>query len=62
MKIKEGSRWTGTGSSKDVFVVLHIVEQEGHTWVHYRKDNSGTPEEYSCFQESFLSRFTQLPE
>ncbi len=61
MKVKEGSRWSGDGSSRDVFVVIHVIEQEGHTWVHYRRD-SGTPDEFSCYEESFVSRFTQLPE
>lgn len=61
--IKQGSKWTG--GKRDVFVVLHIVEQDGHTWVHYRSEKSeenGTPREYSCYQESFLSRFRLLPE
>ena len=57
--IKNGSKWTG---GNKVFIVLHTVEQDGHTWVHYRSANNGTPREYSCYQESFLSRFTPLPE
>jgi hypothetical protein len=59
MKIKEGSRWW-SGDNKR-FVVLHIVEQDGHTWVHYR-DESAAPKEYSCYVESFLDRFSPLPE
>lgn len=61
--IKEGSRWWS--SDNKVFIVLHTVEQEGHTWVHYRSEKiseSGTPQEYSCYEESFLSRFSPLPE
>lgn len=60
--IKQGSRWT---SGDTVFVVLHTIEQEGHTWVHYRSekaDETGTPKEYSCYQESFETRFRLLPE
>jgi len=60
--IKEGSRWSG--GNHEVFRVLHTIEVEGHTWVHYIKDNApedGT-REYSCYQESFLSRFNPLPE
>ena len=60
--IKEGSRWSS--GDHGVFRVLHTIEVEGHTWVHYIKDNA--PEdrtrEYSCYQESFLSRFNPLPE
>ena len=61
--IKNGSKWSGIDGK--VFVVINIVEQNGHTWVHYRNDKpaeNGTPQEYSCYQESFLSRFRQLPE
>ena len=60
--IREGSKWNG-GDHK-IFRVLHTIEVEGHTWVHYIKDNAPEDEtrEYSCYQESFLSRFTPLPE
>ncbi len=58
--IKEHSKWSSVDGK--AFVVLHTVEAEdGHVWVHYRSD-SGTLQEYSCYQESFLSRFTPLPE
>ena len=60
--IREGSKWDG-GQGK-IFRVLNIVQIEGHTWVHYIKDNA--PEdgerEYSCYIDSFRSRFTPLPE
>lgn len=60
--IKEGSRWNdGKGIT---FRVMHVVELEGHIWIHYINDS--LPEdknrEYSCYQESFLSRFNPLPE
>jgi hypothetical protein len=60
--IKEGSKWNN-GQGK-IFRVLHTIEVEEHTWVHYIKDNAPEDEtrEYSCYQESFLSRFTPLPE
>lgn len=55
MKIpKQGSKWTSTD---DVFVVLHTIELNDHTWVHYRKESDST--EYSCYAESFLERFTE---
>lgn len=60
--IKQGSKWI---AANERFVVLSIVEQDGHTWIHYRSEKvseSGTPREYSCYQESFLSRFRSIPE
>ena len=59
--IKVGSRWEGTDKQ---FRVLAVVEQEGHIWIHYREDlGIKVPVlEYSCYQESFLSRFRPLPE
>lgn len=40
------------------FVILHILDDlEGHSWIHYRNDDTGT--EYSCWRESFLARFTK---
>jgi hypothetical protein len=44
---------------------MSIVEADSHVWVHYRTEKpgpSGTPQEYSCYQESFESRFRALPE
>jgi len=62
-KPKEGSRWSGGDKH---FRVLHVIDQDGHTWVHYRdepKQNLLEPiKEYSCYLESFLSRFNQVPE
>jgi hypothetical protein len=60
--VKEGSKWSGGGGM--TFRVLHTVEIEGHTWVHYIKNNALEDEnrEYSCYVESFLSRFTELSE
>ena len=55
---KDGSRWTGHGSY-EVFLVLHTIELDGHTWVHYRNNNNGE-REYSCYLESFLERFREI--
>jgi hypothetical protein len=53
---KEGSKWA---SSNNVFVVvLHTIDLDDHTWVHYRKESS--EQEYSCYVESFLERFTPV--
>lgn len=58
--IKEGSKWSG--SDGKVFHVISVIELEGNTWVHYILENAKEPREYSCYLESFLSRFTALPE
>lgn len=52
---KEGSKWA---SIDNIFVVIHTIEIEGHTWVHYRLESSN--QEYSCYVESFLERFTPV--
>jgi hypothetical protein len=60
-QIKIGSRWW-SGSEKK-FLVLAVIERDGHTWVHYRDDHTlQENQEYSCYLESFLQRFTELPE
>lgn len=61
--IKDGTIWEGNDKK---FVVLHTIELEGHTWVHYREHGVSKPvlecKEYSCYQESFVSRFRPVPE
>jgi hypothetical protein len=61
--VTEGSKWTGV-TGNDKFHVIHVVELNGHTWVHYIKENApeDTIREYSCYLESFLSRFRAIPE
>lgn len=54
---KVGSRWTGN-SNYVIFRVLHIVEMDGHTWVHYCNEDNGDSA-YSCYVESFLERFRE---
>jgi len=60
--IKKDSKWNDGGGK--IFRILDIVQIEGHTWIHYIKENAqdGENREYSCYLESFLSRFTQMPE
>lgn len=62
MEIKQGTRWW-SGQGK-VFVVINTANIEGHDWVYYRMEQpvNDQPKEFSCYQESFLSRFTPLPE
>jgi hypothetical protein len=57
---KQGSKWRG--NDRDVFHVIQTVELEGHTWVHYIKENAKNPQEYSCYLESFLQRFNEILE
>lgn len=62
MEIKTGSVWwAGSGNR---FVVIGTTFVEGHDWVHYRseKPRDDEPQEFSCYKESFLSRFSPLPE
>jgi len=60
MKIpKNGSRWIG--NNRDTFHVLSTIELEGHMWIHYIKEDSEEPREYSCYVESFLEKFRELP-
>jgi len=58
--VKEGTKWSSTDGKE--FLVMHVIEQDGHTWVHYRENRRDEPREYSCYEESFLLRFRQLPE
>jgi hypothetical protein len=59
--VKVGSKWVG--NENNIFRVIHVIELDSHTWIHYIKDNA--PEdlnrEYSCYEESFLSRFREVP-
>jgi hypothetical protein len=59
--VTRGSRWCAGQGER--FLVLDVITIEGYTWVHYRDDkNKETPGEYSCYLESFLQRFSRLPE
>lgn len=67
MIVKEGSLWEGSNSQK--FRVIHVIDIHDHTWVHYRKDkvvidpeDPDNSKEYSCYLESFITRFRQVPE
>lgn len=58
MKIpRDGSKWQANDS--DVFVVIHTVDLSDNIWVHYRKERTG--QEFSCYLESFLARFREIP-
>jgi len=58
--VSEGTKWRGIDK---VFIVLAEVEaDDGHKWVYYREELGNPPREYSCYKESFLQRFTPLPD
>jgi hypothetical protein len=62
MEIKLGSRWWT--SNGEHFIVLATPTIDGNDWVYYRSEKPINEEvrEYSCYKESFLSRFSPLPE
>lgn len=64
MQVKPGSVWAGSDFNK--FRVIDVVDVDGKTWVHYRNEVNGwdqsSANEYSCYLESFVSRFRILPE
>lgn len=59
--ITQGSIWSSADGR--TFQVINEIELEGFTWVYYRRIDSeyDEPKEFSCYKESFLSRFYQLP-
>ena len=59
--IKVGSKWVG--NENNIFRVIHVIELDDHTWIHYIKDNApeDSNREYSCYEESFLSRYREIP-
>lgn len=60
-QVKEGSKWAGADGRR--FHVIHVVEaSDGHFWIHYEQDNVKESREFSCYIESFLERFRELPE
>lgn len=51
------SKWID--HEEKIFCVINIMKIEGKNWVYYRLENTEKePREFSCFEESFLSRFT----
>jgi hypothetical protein len=61
--VKVGTRWAA--NDHKIFHVIDLIEIEGKIWVHYICENADFEtdnKEFSCYQESFLARFRQLPE
>jgi len=55
--VKEGSIWTGSNHVE--FIVLHRVVLDDIAWIHYRQNNKDNNSEYSCYEDSFVQRFTE---
>jgi hypothetical protein len=51
-----GSIWWSGHNQR--FIVTKISQDNTNTWVHYKDLNS--TKEYSCYLESFLSRFMEI--
>ena len=60
MIVKKGSKWWTSEGKK--FVIIDEVVIEGLVWIHYREAEGDPPKEFSCYKESFMSRFTPLPD
>lgn len=56
--VEPGSIWIATDRTKFV-VISRITAQDGKIWVHYREEGSQPPKEYSCYEESFVQRFSE---
>ena len=59
--IFEQTRWDDSHGKE--FRVLSRTVLDGNIWIHYIRDDKDYKEinEYSCYEESFLSRFRQIP-
>ena len=55
MKIETGQIWEDIGNK---FRVIEVGSIDDHTWIHYKNQQTG--QEYSCYQESFESRFKPI--
>ena len=51
-----GSTWWGGHTQR--FIVTDISQDKTNTWIHYKDLNS--TKEFSCYLESFLSRFMEI--
>lgn len=58
VKVTTGSKWWSGDRYK--FIVTDLKKVDKHTWVFYK--NQETDQEYNCYLEAFLNRFTELPE
>lgn len=58
--VKIGSIWSYPDGRQ--FIVISTVSLDGHNWIHYRDHNPrnkvAESKEYSCYEESFVGRFS----
>jgi len=59
--IFEQTKWVDSNGKE--YRVLSRTVLDGNVWIHYIRDakNQDDIKEYSCYEESFLSRFRQIP-
>lgn len=53
-----GTVWQGSDGKK--FKVINTDKEQDNTWVYYT--NVKTEQNYSCYLEAFLTRFSEVPE
>ena len=58
--IRNNSIWTSAAGSRFLFLNSY-TDGEDIKWVHYRQFDCDECREFSCYQEAFLSRFTETP-
>ena len=58
--LEKNTIWSDGQGQK--FQVLDVIIIEDKTWVHYINRTAPAGREYSCYAESFLSRFISIPE
>ena len=60
-KIEAGSVWASVNGVH--FQVISETHIDGNDWIYYRMFDKETeePKEFSCYKESFLNRFYQIP-
>ena len=59
INLEKNTVWTDGQGQK--FQVLDVVDIDGKTWVHYINRTGSNSKEYSCYAESFVSRFIPIP-
>ena len=58
--LEKNTIWSDGQGQK--FQVLDVIIIEDKTWVHYINRTAPAAQEFSCYAESFLSRFISIPE
>lgn len=58
-QVKPQTLWVGN-DRQQFQVIAVITDDQGHEWVHYRRVDPKSAEEYSCWTESFIHRFREI--